>query len=642
MSDAGSTSEIDTGYKSMYYPGPDECENLEGYQVGGFHPVEIGDKCGADDRYTIVHKLGAGNGATVWLAQVTESELSRYVAIKILTADASTPDSNEVMLQTHLKNQAAAGLQLDYISLMLDSFSIEGPNGKHLCLVYEPAGPSLAALHRNRVKVEPDVMQDLALQTAQGLKQLHDAGVVFGDLGANNILLRVVDMNSWTVDELYQRLGHPVPFQVDAAHSRTLDEHAPKFVYEGIAFTEHPDYLKPEISFIDLADGRLIDDLSRDRASGWSLQYTAPETLWFQDMQDEASDIWALASIWFELRSSEVLFEAAYQGTEGIQWNIIDTIGGVPDSWVERIKLIYQIPDEGPEQQQQGEESEDIPEEVPIGCPEVHAVERLSDTNSDESADEPFVQHSDQERRTSSIRAIKFKLRNAWIWLWTFFRKPKTLYDPESPPFEPESMDPQDTTHLYDPETTPILNGTRPNDTEMDDVEHGTQIQDQTKHDRVEVQAQDPEPEQDNDGRERPDVDMDCDQDYMAPDGYDQPDESLHARVARIGDWDEWFHLSLEERVARKKAYSEEYADTTTADVDSIPPPLPLTEEEQVDFEALLSSILRYEKWERMALEDILLHPYFTKQYRAPSTGVWLKQYDNYWAPPIKCDFVLD
>ena len=629
MSDAGSNSEIHTGYKSMYYPGPDECENLEGYQVGGFHPVEIGDNYGAEDKYTIVHKLGAGNGATVWLAQVTDSELSRYVAIKILTADASEPDSNEVMLQTHLKNQVAAGFQLDRISLLLDTFSIEGPNGTHLCLVYEPAGPSLAALHRNRQKVEIDVMQDLALQTAQGLKQLHDAGVVYGDLGANNILLRVVDINSWTVDELYQRLGHPEPYPVVAAIGHTVDDHAPKFVYEGIAFTEHPDYLKPEISFIDLADGRLIDDLSRDRASGWSLQYTAPETLWFQDMQDEASDIWALACVWFELRSAEKLFEAAYEGTRGIQYNIIDTIGGVPDSWVERIRLIYQSPEEDSEDIPQ-----DNPEEVPIDDPEVPAAEQSSETNSDEYADEPFVQHPHQEMRTSSIRTFKVRLRNAWIWLWTLFRTPKTLYDPESPTFELESDYPHDMAQLYDPESAPILNGIRPNDTEMDDGEHEPRIQDQMGYERDEVQAQDPEPAQDHDGLQRPDVEMDGDQDYVPADEYDQPDESLRARIARIGDWHEWFHLSLEKRVARKKAYSEEYADITTADVDSIPPPLPLTKEEQVDFEDLLSSILTYEMSERMPLEEVLVHPYFTKQYREPSTGAWLKEYDNHWAPP--------
>jgi hypothetical protein len=43
-----------------------DTEDVERYQRGGFHPVHLGDVY--DERYRVVHKLGAGGFSTVWLA----------------------------------------------------------------------------------------------------------------------------------------------------------------------------------------------------------------------------------------------------------------------------------------------------------------------------------------------------------------------------------------------------------------------------------------------------------------------------------------------------------------------------------------------------------------------------------------------
>lgn len=64
-----------------------ECiEEPYDYRPGGLHPIHIEDSldCG---RYTVIHKLGYGSSSTVWLAR--DGTLNRYVALKILTAEAS-------------------------------------------------------------------------------------------------------------------------------------------------------------------------------------------------------------------------------------------------------------------------------------------------------------------------------------------------------------------------------------------------------------------------------------------------------------------------------------------------------------------------------------------------------------------------
>ena len=43
-------------------------EPLSGYKYGGYHPVHLGDKLHGD-RFTILHKLGWGSYATIWLAR---------------------------------------------------------------------------------------------------------------------------------------------------------------------------------------------------------------------------------------------------------------------------------------------------------------------------------------------------------------------------------------------------------------------------------------------------------------------------------------------------------------------------------------------------------------------------------------------
>lgn len=45
-----------------------DAEPLERYRKGGYHPTHLGDTF-KDGRYKIVHKLGWGGYATVWLAR---------------------------------------------------------------------------------------------------------------------------------------------------------------------------------------------------------------------------------------------------------------------------------------------------------------------------------------------------------------------------------------------------------------------------------------------------------------------------------------------------------------------------------------------------------------------------------------------
>lgn len=76
----------------------------------------------------------------MWLA--SDILLSRYVALKIILADASSDCSEPEIFQklgARLSDETK-GESGRYVGRLLDSFAISGPNGTHLCLVSELMG----------------------------------------------------------------------------------------------------------------------------------------------------------------------------------------------------------------------------------------------------------------------------------------------------------------------------------------------------------------------------------------------------------------------------------------------------------------------------------------------------------------------
>jgi len=71
--------------RTLRVPKLKQVETLN-YNVGGFHPVHLGDTF-KKERYSVIHKLGHGGFATVWLAR--DQVRGRYVALKILAARLS-------------------------------------------------------------------------------------------------------------------------------------------------------------------------------------------------------------------------------------------------------------------------------------------------------------------------------------------------------------------------------------------------------------------------------------------------------------------------------------------------------------------------------------------------------------------------
>ncbi len=171
-----------SGPNFVYYR-QEEVEHLERYCAGQYHPVQLGDEY-SDGRYCVVHKLGYGSYSTVWLAKDRRS--NKYVALKIIIADDSA-SSNEgrilrLLEQHRISNPGVHGEE--YVSRILDEFSIDGPNGRHICLVSEPAGGSVAESKEAglRWRFPLHIARGIAARVILGLNFVHSAGIVHGGM----------------------------------------------------------------------------------------------------------------------------------------------------------------------------------------------------------------------------------------------------------------------------------------------------------------------------------------------------------------------------------------------------------------------------------------------------------------------------
>ena len=151
-----------------------ECEYLEDYEPGGFHPVHLGDVY--DDRYQVVHKLGFGGFSTVWLARDTLT--TRWIALKVIVARESPTYEARSTIASH---PSIVGSRL--FAVADRQFWIDGPNGRHLCLVFLVLGPNLAGLSKGIYsRIKPQFAKEVSLQAAQALAHLHSHGLCHGGM----------------------------------------------------------------------------------------------------------------------------------------------------------------------------------------------------------------------------------------------------------------------------------------------------------------------------------------------------------------------------------------------------------------------------------------------------------------------------
>lgn len=157
---------------------PFSLEQVYDYELGGHHPVQLGDIFD-DGRYRVLHKLGSGGYANVWLCRDLAASTPKYVALKILMAEDSTEDCRELLFAEQLKVTGVAD-DTGPICASLRHFRADGPNGSHLCFVYPVLGPKVSSGFLNSSKDPDKTSREICHETVAAVALLHRLGICHG------------------------------------------------------------------------------------------------------------------------------------------------------------------------------------------------------------------------------------------------------------------------------------------------------------------------------------------------------------------------------------------------------------------------------------------------------------------------------
>ena len=171
-------------------------EDSEDYCKGGYHPVSVGESF-KDGKYIVVRKLGWGHFSTVWLSRDTES--GRHVALKVVRSAAHYTETaiDEIKLLSKIVQANPDHPGRKHVVSLLDSFEHKGPNGVHVCMVFEVLGENLLGLIKrwNHRGIPMPLVKQITKQVLLGLDYLHrDCGIIHTDLKPENVLIEVGDV----------------------------------------------------------------------------------------------------------------------------------------------------------------------------------------------------------------------------------------------------------------------------------------------------------------------------------------------------------------------------------------------------------------------------------------------------------------
>ncbi|CAN6674805.1 serine/threonine-protein kinase Sky1p [Trichomonascus vanleenenianus] len=174
-------------------------EDLEDYCKGGYHPVKIGETF-KEGRYIVVRKLGWGHFSTVWLAQDREHE-NRHVALKVVRSASHYTETalDEISLLQRIVEANPEHPGRKHVVSLLDSFKHVGPNGTHVCMVFEVLGENLLGLIKryNYEGIPKELVKQVTKQVLLGLDYLHrECGIIHTDLKPENVLIEIGDVEA--------------------------------------------------------------------------------------------------------------------------------------------------------------------------------------------------------------------------------------------------------------------------------------------------------------------------------------------------------------------------------------------------------------------------------------------------------------
>jgi serine/threonine-protein kinase SRPK3 len=232
-----------------------------------------------------------------------------YVALKVSVANVHGKSRELKILRTLAElNPGETGAR--HVMQLLDHFNIDGPNGKHECLVLEFLGPSISDVLDMRFNDErlPGTLAKTSVQQAlAGLAYLHKHKIGHGgtpstelvpetrrlhsaDLHTRNLAFAIPSLHTLTEAELLQRLRRPEIGTVTRKDGQVLEPGMPAYLVRPTSYPVDMALSQQQIKIIDFGESFSEDDLPETLHT--PLCVRAPEVI-FGEKLDYRVDLWS-------------------------------------------------------------------------------------------------------------------------------------------------------------------------------------------------------------------------------------------------------------------------------------------------------------------------------------------------------------